>query len=107
MLMLLESLSDAAGHKAPMLGLLPGQGAMSDRLVNLGMHSLELPEGEVRGHTFHHARIDTRAPAALHTRARRHHGQAEAVFCQKRLFASFMHLYFPSNPAAIAALFKP
>ena len=107
MLMLLESLSDAAGHKAPMLGLLPGQGAMSDRLVNLGMHSLELPEGEVRGHTFHHARIDTRAPAALHTRARRHHGQAEAVFRQKRLFASFMHLYFPSNPAAIAALFKP
>ncbi|MDQ0027140.1 cobyrinic acid a,c-diamide synthase [Variovorax paradoxus] len=107
MLVLLESLSDAAGHKAPMLGLLPGQGAMSDRLVNLGMHSLELPEGEVRGHTFHHARIDTRAPAALHTRARRHHGQAEAVFRQKRLFASFMHLYFPSNPAAIAALFKP
>lgn len=107
MLVLLESLRDAAGHKAPMLGLLPGQGAMSDRLVNLGMHSLALPEGEVRGHTFHHARIDTRAQAALHTRARRHHGQAEAVFRQKRLFASFMHLYFPSNPAAIAALFKP
>ncbi|MDM0035103.1 cobyrinate a,c-diamide synthase [Variovorax sp. J22P271] len=107
MLVLLESLRDAAGREAPMLGLLPGQGAMSDRLINLGMHSLSLPEGEVRGHTFHHARIDTPAPAALHTRARRHHGQAEAVFRQKRLFASFMHLYFPSNPAAIAALFKP
>jgi cobyrinic acid a,c-diamide synthase len=107
MLALLESLTDAAGHSAPMLGLLPGQGVMADRLVNLGMHSLALPEGEVRGHTFHHARIDVRLPAALHTQAQRHHGQPEPVYRKGRLFASFMHLYFPSNPAAVAALFKP
>ena len=107
MLALLESLTDVAGHSAPMLGLLPGQGVMADRLVNLGMHSLALPEGEVRGHTFHHARVDVRLPAALRTQAQRQHGQSEAVFRQGRMFASFMHLYFPSNPAAIAALFKP
>lgn len=107
MLALLESLTDAAGHSAPMLGLLPGRGVMADRLVNLGMHSLTLPEGEVRGHTFHHARIDVRLSAALHTQAQRHHGQPEQVFRKGRLFASFMHLYFPSNPAAVTALFKP
>lgn len=107
MLALLESLTDAAGHSAPMLGLLPGVGVMAERLVNLGMHSLALPEGEVRGHTFHHARIETSAPVALHTRAQRHHGQPEAVFRDGRLFASFMHLYFPSCPAAVAALFRP
>ncbi|CAN5438517.1 cobyrinate a,c-diamide synthase [soil metagenome] len=107
MLALLESLTDTAGHSAPMLGLLPGAGVMADRLVNLGMHSLALPEGEVRGHTFHHARIEACAPAALHTHAQRHHGQAEAVFRQGRLFASFMHLYFASCPAAVATLFRP
>ena len=107
MLALLESLTDAAGHSAPMLGLLPGEGVMAGRLVNLGMHSLALPEGEVRGHTFHHARADVRLAAALHTQAQRHHGQPEPVFRKGRLFASFMHLYFPSNPAAVAALFKP
>ena len=107
MLALLESLTDGAGRRTPMLGLLPGQGVMADRLVNLGMHSLVLPEGEVRGHSFHHARIDMRLPAALQTQAQRQHGQPEAVFRVRRLFASFMHLYFPSNPAAIAGLFKP
>lgn len=107
LLALLESLTDTAGHCAPMLGLLPGRGLMADRLVNLGMHSLALPEGDLRGHTFHHARIETTLPAALHTQAQRHHGRPEAVFRDGRLMASFMHLYFPSNPAAVAALFRP
>ena len=106
MLALLESLSDKAGHDAPMLGLLPGRAVMAERLVNLGMHSLMLPEGQVRGHTFHHARIEQHLPATLHTLAQRPHGQPEAVFRQGRLFASFMHMYFPSNPLAIAALFS-
>jgi len=106
MLALLESLADKAGRSAPMLGLLPGHGVMTDRLVNLGMHSLMLPEGQVRGHTFHHGRIETTMPATLHTLAQRPQGRPEAVFRQGRLFASFMHLYFPSNPLAIAALFK-
>lgn len=106
MLALLETLSDKAGHRAPMLGLLPGHGVMAERLVNLGMHSLMLPEGQVRGHTFHHARIETCKTAALQTLAQRQHGQPEAVFRQGRLFASFLHMYFPSNPLAIAALFK-
>ena len=32
---------------------------------------------------------------------------AEAVFRQGRMTASYVHFYFPSNPAAIAALFAP
>lgn len=31
----------------------------------------------------------------------------EAVFRARRLHASYMHLYFPSNPMATAALFAP
>jgi cobyrinic acid a,c-diamide synthase len=110
MLALLESMTDAQGQRAAMLGLLPGHGVMADGLVNLGMHSLllpEVPEGELRGHTFHHARIDGPMQTELHTRARRQHGRPEAVYRVGRLFASFMHLYFASNPAATAALFRP
>lgn len=107
MLALLESLSDVQGHCAPMLGLLPGRGVMAERLINLGMHSLVLPEGEVRGHTFHYARIETAVQPALYTQARRQHGRAEGVFRDARLFASFMHMYFASNPSAIARLFQP
>jgi cobyrinic acid a,c-diamide synthase len=107
MLSLLQTLADVAGRSAPMFGLLPGIGVMEARLVNLGMHSLALPEGELRGHTFHHGRIETPLTPTAHTRVQRHHGKAERVFREGRLLASFMHLYFPSNPAAIAALFRP
>ena len=44
---------------------------------------------------------------AQHTQPQRRHGEPESVFRAGRLFASFMHLYFASNPAAIAQLFKP
>ena len=107
MLSLLETMTDAEGRSAPMFGLLPGAGVMEKRLVNLGMHSVVLPEGELRGHTFHHGRMQSPATPAAHTRAQRHHGKPEGVFRDGRLIASFMHLYFPSNPVAVAALFHP
>jgi cobyrinic acid a,c-diamide synthase len=107
MLALLDSLADAQGRSAPMLGLIPGRGVMDKRLVNLGLHAAELPEGTLRGHTFHHARIESSLPPLLETQAQRHHGKPEAVFRCGRLHASFLHLYFPSNPLAAARLFKP
>lgn len=107
MLALLQSLTDTQCQAAPMWGLLPGKGVMTSRLVNLGMHSVTLPEGTLRGHTFHHARIETTLSPATQTQAQRHHGQGESVFRDGRLLASFLHLYFPSNPEAVAALFKP
>jgi len=107
LLYLLETLADAEGRRAEMAGLLPGRAAMQTRLVNLGLHSAELPEGGLRGHTFHHARADVELAAIAHTRAAQGHGQPEAVYRDRRLTASFLHLYFPSNPAAVAALFAP
>jgi cobyrinic acid a,c-diamide synthase len=50
------------GHLPCRLGLLPGEARMSPRLVNLGLHAAELPEGTVRGHTFHHARFESPLP---------------------------------------------
>lgn len=107
MLALLDGLTDHAGHRAPMWGLLPGEAAMEKRLVNLGMHGVSLPEGALRGHTFHHARMQSDAVAFAHTEALRLNGRPEAVWREGRLHASFLHLYFPSNPAAVAALFAP
>jgi cobyrinic acid a,c-diamide synthase len=105
MLALLESLADAEGHSAPMFGILPGSGQLGPRLANLGMHRVDLPAGTLRGHSFHHARVDCPlAPAAL-TRPERLNGAPEAVYRVGNTFASFMHLYFPSNPQVVAALF--
>lgn len=107
MLALLDSLAGHDGNPVPMWGLLPGTGALQKRFVNLGMHAADLPEGRLRGHSFHHARMDTPLPAAAFTEPQRDRSHAEPVFRRGRLHASFMHLYFPSNPHAVAALFAP
>lgn len=110
MLALLESLTPVEGRPERMWGLIAGRGVMEKRRVNLGMHSAELPEGHVRGHTFHHARMETSLlPIAL-TQAQRKGGTPEHIYRvgrMARLHASFMHMYFPSNPMAIARLFCP
>ena len=105
MLYLLERLADAQGHEAAMAGLLPGEARMQGRLAALGPQEVALPEGALRGHTFHHSRLETLlAPL---TRARCPNGRetAEAVYRRGRLTASYVHLYFPSNPTAAARLF--
>jgi cobyrinic acid a,c-diamide synthase len=105
MLALLNGLTDHDGQRSAMWGLLPGEGYMQKRLVNLGIHSVAVPGGELRGHTYHHAQMTSPLSASTHTQAQRFNGQAEAVYRDGRLHASFLHLYFPSNPAATAALF--
>lgn len=107
LLYLLESLTDAQGRSAAMAGLLPGHATLQERLVNIGLHSAQLAEGELRGHTFHYSRMTGGPAPAMHTTAARHQGMGEAIYRQERLTASYMHWYFPSNPAAAARLFLP
>ena len=107
MLYLLESLTDKAGHRAAMAGLLPGHARMQQRLAGLGMQSLDLPQGRLRGHAFHHSTTDTPlTPVAFGVR---HPDGAcgEACYRHGPVRASYLHLYFPSAPEAAASLFLP
>jgi len=105
LLFLLESLQERAGRRYRMTGLLPGRAVMTDRPQGLGMQALPWAGETLRGHTFHYARAEVHLPVAA--RARRHPDGApgEAVYRRDNLWASFMHLYFPSAPEATAALF--
>ncbi|WAR44076.1 cobyrinate a,c-diamide synthase [Methylomonas rapida] len=102
---LLDSLTDKEGHSAPMAGLLQGQARMQSRLVNLGMQSLWLEQGEIRGHSFHHSQLETELEPALHSAPQRNRSQAEGFYRSGSLQASYLHLYFPFNPQAAAGLF--
>ena len=88
----------------PMFGLLPGSIRMQKKLAGLGMLEAELPEGKLTGHTFHYSTAETAlVPIA---QAIKTVGQGgEAIYRHKRLTASYMHFYFPSNPEAAARLF--
>ena len=102
-----ESLADKEGHRAPMLGLLPGHAALQSKLAGLGMQAVELPEGELRGHTFHHSRLETPLEPLAHGRRQRDGRSGEAIYRAGRLTASYLHLYFAGNPAVAARLFLP
>ena len=107
MLYLLEALTDVAGERAELLGLLEGEAVMQKRLAALALQAVELPEGSLRGHTYHHSLTTTaREPIARGHSPNGGRG-AEAVYRCGRLTASYVHFYFASNPQAAAALLAP
>lgn len=104
MMSLFDTLVDLAGHCHAVGGLLPGQVTMQKRLAALGLQAVDLPEGRLRGHTFHYSQAATQM--AVLAQASRSDGRTgEVVYRRQRLTASYMHLYFPSNPEAAARLF--
>ena len=107
MLYALDELTDRDGDKAAMAGLLPGRAAIQSRLVALGLQQVELPEGVLRGHTFHHAEAAIAATALATASNPNGAPSREAVYRDRRMTASFVHLYFPSNPEAAMRLFLP
>jgi cobyrinic acid a,c-diamide synthase len=105
MLYLLDRLTDKHGVSTPMLGLLPGSATMQSRFAALGMQQIDSAHGPLTGHTFHYSKLDT--PLTPHCSATRPHGEApgEAVYRADSIVATYMHAYWPSNPAFTAALF--
>ncbi|TAN47141.1 MAG: cobyrinate a,c-diamide synthase, partial [Methylococcaceae bacterium] len=107
MLYLLESLSDAAGQTAKMVGLLPGQARLGKKLAALGYQALTLEQGTLRGHTFHYSSLTTPLEPAAYAQPLRTGSEGEAFYRQGAVRAGYVHLYFPSAPRAAAALFLP
>ncbi|MDR1545533.1 MAG: cobyrinate a,c-diamide synthase [Deltaproteobacteria bacterium] len=105
LLFLLEELQNGA-EAWPMVGLLPGRAELTAKLQGLGLMSARLPEGLLRGHSFHHSTLSTSLTPL--TRGVRQDGRpepGEAVYRLGRLTASYIHFFLPSNPEAAAALF--
>ncbi len=104
MLYCLDELEDGQGRTASMLGLMRGRAVLQSRLAALGLQSVDLPGGRLRGHTFHYSRLETQLLPSWRAQAP-DGAMGEAVFREGSLWASYLHGYFPSAPAAVAAIF--
>jgi cobyrinic acid a,c-diamide synthase len=103
MMVLFDTLITLDGTPHPMAGLLPGTVMMGQRLASIGLQWLALPEGELRGHSFHYSRIETPLePLCRSTPSG--FGAGEPVYRRGAITAYYLHAYFPSNPRAVAAL---
>ncbi len=106
MMALFETLvtSDGAMHAG--FGLLEGAALMQGKLAALGLQEVALPEGTLRGHSFHYSRADTPLQPIAQGTNPNGGPTTESVYRVGRSTASYIHFYFPSNPEAVAALFS-
>jgi len=102
----LEALIDLEDKTHTMLGLLKGEGAMKGKRGCQGMQTAVLPEGELRGHAHHRSRSAVIQEPISYARRQRHTAPGEAIYRSKGLTASYLHLFFPSNPNAIGNIFS-
>ena len=105
MMALARTLVDQSGTEWPMAGLLDASAVMQERLGGIGPQGLDTPYGLLRGHTFHYSRLVTHAVPLAHTVTHPGGAAGEAVYRAGSLTASYFHAYFPSCPAAVAAMF--
>jgi cobyrinic acid a,c-diamide synthase len=107
MLYALQTLTDAQGQSAHLLGLMDGNAVMQNQLCALALQSVSLQEGTLRGHTFHYSRVETSLMPVARGACPNGNATSEAVYQKLRLTASYTHFYFPSDPMAAARLFLP
>ncbi len=100
----LSKLVDGDGDVHQGLGLLPGTATLTKKLQGLGMHAWSLGGHTLRGHTFHHAAVETSLPATWQSR-KQSGTDGEAIYRSENLVASFFHGYFPSAPDMVARIF--
>ncbi|OGO91089.1 MAG: cobyrinic acid a,c-diamide synthase [Coxiella sp. RIFCSPHIGHO2_12_FULL_44_14] len=105
MLYLMDSITDYVGKESKMVGLLEGKAIMQKKLVSVGMQEIIFTEGSLKGHSFHHSKLETTAEPTTHTIDQRNKSTGEAVYKVGKLFLSYFHGYFPSNMRATASLF--
>mgnify|MGYP000748902851 FL=1 len=103
----LEELTDLNDETHVMLNILAGQGAMKGKRGCQGMQTAIFPEGEIRAHAHHRSRSFNMPEALSYGRRQRHPAPGEALYRHNNLNASYLHLFFPSNPKAISRLFNP
>ncbi|OZG72799.1 cobyrinic acid a,c-diamide synthase [Hahella sp. CCB-MM4] len=102
----LDTLTDLEERTFPMLGLLPGQGMMRGKRGCQGMQTAVLPEGEIQAHAHHRSRSFETPEPISYGRRQRHPAPGEAIYRSRGLTATYLHMFFPSNPNAVAGLFK-
>ena len=80
---------------------------MQKRFTALALQEVQLPEGRLRGHTFHHSSLESPMQPLARGECPNYKRTAEAVYRQGRLTASYIHFYMPSDFRAAAAMLCP
>lgn len=102
------------GQRHPMVGILPGEAHMTDRLQALGYVEVETQRATIlgaaglrfRGHQFRYSSWQLHGDTAGPYSVRRRRGDAVTMegYCSGNVLASYIHAHWASNPAAAQGL---
>jgi cobyrinic acid a,c-diamide synthase len=106
MLYLVDTLTDVDGARHAMLGVLPGNAVMQRKLSRLALQRIDTAHGAMMGHTFHYSTLQTPMQPVLEAAHATTGTAGEPLYRHGAVTATYMHAYWPSNPAAAAALFR-
>jgi cobyrinic acid a,c-diamide synthase len=103
---LCDAIRTLEGQVHPMVGLLPGEAVMADKLQALGHVEVETqvptilgPAGlRFRGHQFRYSSLVTTAGCAYTVRRRRGNGTEREGYGAHNVLASYVHAHWASNP---------
>jgi cobyrinic acid a,c-diamide synthase len=114
MIYLSRALTTLDGQSYPMSDVLPMKFEMTPRLVNFGYVNVEFAEEcllgnkgtSVRGHSFHHSRVQVNStmPTAYRLRYSLSGREEMEGYQYKNVLASYVHLHFRGNPTLAASL---
>lgn len=91
-------------ENTPLLGILPAHCTLQSKLAAIGHQIALLPQGDIKGHTFHYSTMHTKL--IQETQAQSPDGRlGEYIYHVNSLWASYMHFYFASNPLVTASFF--
>lgn len=101
----LQEMRDMDDQHFPVLALLQGYSQMVGRSGCQGMQAAVFPEGELRAHAHHRSRsFETPEPIG-YGRRQRSPAPGESIYREGKLTASYLHLFFASEPVVTAKLF--
>ena len=109
LMILCRSIADTGGKRHPMVGLIPADVRMTDRLQNFGYQEVKARGANLlaragekaRGHEFHHSILNgppAAQQAAYQVRTRQGGETRLEGYAKGSLLASYVHLHFWSQP---------
>lgn len=104
MMYLLTEICGTDGRAEPGLDILSGTSVMQKKLQSLGYQELKVSKGSLRGHTFHYSTSELSVQPYTFARRPLDQSKSEAIYRTDGVYASYVHFYFESNPAAAVAL---
>src|SRR5260364_324656 len=87
-------------------GPMPGHAVMQTKPTTLAIQQLDSIDGTITSHTFHYSQMTTTLTPWLTARHPLSGAQGEPLFRHGAIIATYLHLYWPSNPIFTARLLR-